>query len=163
MGKLILMSGVPGSGKSWWCKNKLPELEENVLYVSRDEVRFSMLKDGEDYFSKEKEVFKEFIRQIDEGLAGGRTVCADATHLTKASRYKTWINLKNKPEQTMVILIKVPLDIALARNENRSGRAYVPENVIRDMFDSLTLPGEDEKDYIDGLMIVPNYKESDRK
>ena len=159
MANLYLMSGIPGSGKSYWCKKNIPE---EAVYVSRDEVRFSMLKDGEDYFSKEKEVFKEFIRQIDEGLAGGRTVCADATHLTKASRYKTWVNLKNKPEQTMVILIKVPLEVALARNENRSGRAYVPENVIRDMFDSLTPPGQDEKDYIDGLMIVSNYKQGGR-
>ena len=60
MGKLILMSGVPGSGKSWWCKNKLPELEENVLYISRDEIRFSMLNDGEEYFSKEKAYFFKY-------------------------------------------------------------------------------------------------------
>ena len=160
MGKLILMCGVPGSGKSYWCKKNVPE---EALYVSRDEVRFSMLEDGDEYFSKETEVFREFIRRIDEGLAGGRDVYADATHLNKASRYKTWVNLKNKPEQTMVILIKVPLEVALARNENRSGRAYVPENVIRDMFDSLTPPGEDEKDYIDGLMIVSNYKQGEIK
>lgn len=160
MANLYLMSGVPGSGKSYWCKKNIPE---EAVYVSRDEVRFSMLEDGDEYFSKETEVFKEFIRRIDEGLAGGRDVYADATHLNKASRYKTWINLKNKPEQTMVILIKVPLEVALARNENRSGRAYVPENVIRDMFDSLTPPGKDEKDYIDGLMIVPNYKQGEIK
>jgi hypothetical protein len=38
----------------------------------------------------------------------------------------------------------------------------VPENVIRDMFDSLTLPGKDEKDYINGLMVVSNYKQGGR-
>lgn len=154
MADLYLMCGVPGSGKSYWCKKNIPE---EALYVSRDEVRFSMLEDKDEYFSKETEVFREFIRKIDEGLASGRDVYADATHLTKASRYKTWVNLKNKPERTMVILIKVPLEVALARNENRSGRAYVPENVIRDMFDSLTPPGKDEKNYINGLIIVSNY------
>lgn len=122
-----------------------------------------MLKDGDEYFSKETEVFKEFIKRIDAGLASGRDVYADATHLNLKSRYKTYISLKNKPDKVMVIFIKVSLDIALARNENRSGRAYVPENVIRNMFDSLTLPGSDEKNFIDGLMIVENYKESDRK
>ena len=160
MANLYLMCGVPGSGKSYWCKKNIPE---EAVYVSRDEVRFSMLEDGDEYFSKETEVFREFIRRIDEGLAGGRDVYADATHLTKGSRYKTYFNLKNKPNKVMVIFIKVPLDIALARNENRSGRAYVPENVIRDMFDSLTLPSSNEKNFIDGLMIIKNYKESDRK
>lgn len=160
MANLYLMCGVPGSGKSYWCKKNVPA---EALYVSRDEVRFSMLEDGDEYFSKENAVFKEFIRRIDEGLAGGRDVYADATHLNFKSRYKTYINLKNKPDKVMVIFIKVPLDIALARNENRSGRAYVPENVIRNMFDSLTLPGTDEKNFIDGLMIVENYKESNRK
>lgn len=54
---LYVMIGIPGSGKSTWAKaNK----KEKDIYVSRDEVRFSLLQDGDEYFSKEKEVLKEF-------------------------------------------------------------------------------------------------------
>ena len=49
------MVGCPGSGKSTWAKKHLPD----TYYVSRDEVRFSLLQDGEDYFSHEKEVFNK--------------------------------------------------------------------------------------------------------
>ena len=52
MSTLYVMCGVPGCGKSTWCKNNVPE---DAVYVSRDEVRFSMLKPTDAYFSKEQE------------------------------------------------------------------------------------------------------------
>lgn len=38
------------------------------LYISRDEIRYSMISDKDEYFSKEKEVFNEYVKQIDEAL-----------------------------------------------------------------------------------------------
>ena len=45
-----ILSGAPGSGKSTWVhKNCLP----NSLIISRDQIRFNMLKDSDDYFKYE--------------------------------------------------------------------------------------------------------------
>lgn len=66
MNKLHIVMGIPGSGKSTWIEN---HLYESSVRISRDEVRFSMVSEEEEYFSKEKAVFKEFIYRINECLA----------------------------------------------------------------------------------------------
>ena len=86
MNTLYIVVGVPGCGKSTWCNAKIAA-NPNWLHISRDEVRFSMIKEEDDYFSKEKQVFNEYVRQIAEGLEY-TNVIADATHLNEPSRLK---------------------------------------------------------------------------
>lgn len=139
---LILMMGIPGSGKST-IANKLKGF--NDAYISRDEVRFGMLKDGEPYFSKENQVMDAFVGLIDNALQmNKRFVFADATHLNRASRAKLLNRLKNKPEQIWVCYVKVPLHIALQRNSLRTGRSLVPEESIRQMHDAIGYPTKEE-------------------
>ena len=64
MSKLILMCGVPGSGKSTYLKVHEPWFNESHVIVSRDEIRFSLLQEGEEYFSHEKEVWNIFVNKI---------------------------------------------------------------------------------------------------
>ena len=60
---LYILIGVPGVGKSYFAKKKLME-GPGWKYISRDEIRYSLLKEGEDYFSHENEVFEKFIIAI---------------------------------------------------------------------------------------------------
>ena len=82
---LYMMCGIPGSGKSTWAKEYLA----SALYVSRDEIRYSMVKEDEEYFSKETEVFNTFIEKIAVNLMSEKDVVADATHINFQSRLKT--------------------------------------------------------------------------
>lgn len=151
MGKLNIMVGVPGSGKSTWCKN---HIQLGDAYISRDKIRFSYLQDGEDYFSKENMVFNEFIRQINLALKNGKTVYADATHLNKTSRDKLKNRLSNIDEVNAIV-IDVSLETALQRNANRQGRAFVPEAVIKNMFETTyTIPTKEEG--FDNIIYVDN-------
>lgn len=140
MAKLILMSGIPGSGKSTLAKKLFGERD---IYVSRDEIRFSIVSENEGYFSKEKEVFNEFVKQVQAGLddKDKRYVIADATHLNPASRMKLLnrLNFEFKPSAIM-LFVNTPLEIALERNRQRSGRALVPDNVIETMYNSFAAP-----------------------
>jgi predicted kinase len=142
MSSLVLMAGISGSGKSTFAKSICTE---NDIYISRDEIRFSMLKDEDDYFSKENEVMKEFIKEINAGIAANkRLVIADATHLTPKSRRKILENITDKPDNIYVIYMDVSLEVALERNSKRKGRACVPESQIRNMNDSFVFPTADE-------------------
>ena len=60
MKTLYMMIGIPGSGKSTWLKT----YADNGVIISRDEVRFSMVREDEPYFSREKEVFESFIEDM---------------------------------------------------------------------------------------------------
>lgn len=143
MKELVLMMGVPGSGKSTYARNIL---KYGDIYVSRDEIRYSMLTDEDDYFAKENEVIKTFIQYIDEALIDTQyqgKVYADATHLSPKGRAQVLNQLKNK-NKVSVIYLDVPLNVILARNAQREGRALVPENVIRRMYKSIILPTKAE-------------------
>ena len=89
--QFYIMCGIPGSGKSTFAK-KITEIYEkhniSIETVSRDEIRFSLIKPGEDYFSKEKEVFSIYIENLKKSLNNNNITIADATHLNFASRKK---------------------------------------------------------------------------
>ena len=145
MATLIIMMGVPGSGKSTWAAALAEQYDATI--VSRDDIRFSIVAENEEYFSKENEVFKTFTNTISWLLSREVNVIADATHLNYGSRAKLLNALQTKPTFTIVAHKDEKLETCLSRNENRMGtRAYVPESVIRRMFYSQEKPTADECD-----------------
>lgn len=143
MADLYLMCGVPGAGKSTFLKNKIKE-NTSFTIISRDAIRFSIVKPEENYFSHEDEVLKIFWKQINEALAAGKNVFVDQTSLTPRAR--KWL-LQHVKGYTYANLIWIDetLETCLKRNELRRGtRAYVPENVIRRMFSQFIEPSLDE-------------------
>ena len=139
---LWLLAGCPGSGKSHWLAHNA-----QGIIVSRDAIRFSMLTDKDEYFSKEKEVKKEFLRQIQEALENGEeNVYVDATHLNKFSRDWVLDNVFVPASYNInCIAIMAPLHVCLERNAQREGRAVVPEKALKDMFNRFVLPTPIEK------------------
>ena len=142
MSKLFLMMGAPGSGKSYWCGKHTNNTTDK--YISRDEIRFTFLKDGDEYFAKENEVFDEFINQINHYLTIYDRVFADATHLNFASRNKTISRINVPVDEINVVFLNTPLNTCIERNAKREGRKFVPETVIKNMYKSIRLPEKEE-------------------
>ena len=152
MGHLIMMMGVPGSGKSTWIKNNFPNIEP----VSRDKIRFELLEEGEDYFAHEDEVFDKFIHQIVGSLAVDEVTIADATHLNVKSRAKVLNKVRKFADFIEIVWINPPLETAFKQNDMREGLAWVKHGIIRRMwfsmetptklegFDKITIIGEEE-------------------
>ena len=143
--KLIIMCGAPGCGKSTYAKEYCKKYPETV-YVSRDEIRFSMLEEGEDYFAHEKEVFKKFVSTLAQTLVDGFDVIADATHLNEFSRKK----LTNALDRIGVdyeikyVVFYTLYTECCERDAMREGMAYVGPEVIRGMFRSFKAPTLEE-------------------
>ena len=141
MSKMYLMIGAPGCGKSYYItQHKQPE----DLVISRDKIRFGMLKDGDEYFSKEKEVYNEFIKQIDAAITANATFYVDQTSLNRAARNKLFSRLSKKPDEIIGVYINKPIETILYQNSLRTGRALVPEDAVINMFYSIEKPTKEE-------------------
>ena len=147
--KVYLMCGPAGSGKTTWVReHATPGVS---AHISRDRIRFSFVKEDEYYFSREDEVYMEFVRQIMKAITCEwvEEVYIDATHLTKKSREKLIREVDNvcRPFDIIVVAIKPSVEQCLAQNAQRSGREFVPEKVIMNMYSSFEDPWDDDLDY----------------
>lgn len=151
---LYILCGPPGCGKSTYYRNS-SELA-HCVYVSRDEVRFSIVKEEEDYFSHEKEVFRKFVSLLVTAMRDGYDVVADATHLNEFSRRKLTqaIDMYTTDYKIIYVVFNVRADTCVARNANRTGRANVPENVIRNMCRDYRAPTRDEDERVIDIIEV---------
>lgn len=155
--KVYLMIGPAGGGKSTWirCNAKAG----TSAHISRDRIRFSFVKEDEYYFSREDEVYMEFTRQIMKAITCEWVdeVYVDATHLTKKSREKLVREIDNVciPFDLIAVIVKPELEQCIEQNAQRSGREFVPETVIRNMYKSFQHPLKDDLNY---EMIIENDK-----
>ena len=158
---LWVMCGVPGSGKSWVAKHILMR-GLGWRYISRDEVRFEIVKDDEEYFSHETKVFNEFIRRIKTALneEGVFNVIVDATHINWASRRKLLKALGLNGDGVICVVVQNEMDEIIENNESRSGRAIVPRAVVRRMSNQMTDPLTDPIKY-QGIMYINNSRKSE--
>lgn len=141
---LYILCGPSGCGKSTWAKND--ERVEHCAYVSRDAIRYSLIKEGEDYFSHEKEVFRCFTSEIIKNIKMGFDTVADATHLNEFSRRKLTqaIDMYTPDYKIIYVVFNTDVETCIARNSSREGRANVPENIIRNMCRDFRVPTKDE-------------------
>lgn len=123
----------PGSGKSTWAQQQI-KLNSHSTWISRDIVRFSMIKEDEEYFSKENEVFNEFIRHINEAIILYDNIYIDATHINTNSRNKILRKLNLENCEVIPVNFIISLKTAIKRNDKRTGRSFVPRNVIKRMY-----------------------------
>lgn len=141
---LIVMCGPSGVGKSYLA-NKIQETHEDCVIVSRDKIRFALLNDDDDYFQYEKQVANNFYHAITTNLKNHRYVIADATHITIGSRNKLFANIElGDTDDIVAVWIEVPIQTALKQNAVRTGRARVPEDVIKNMYKNKVSPHDSE-------------------
>lgn len=132
---IMLLSGIPGSGKSTWARNAV-RANENWKRVNRDELR-KML-----YCEQFNPKFEEMLTIVERNCVGalivqGYNVIVDATHC-KPKYLREWCEFVNQnlPSKVQVLVRRfdTPIEVCLARNAERPEGERVPEWVIKRMF-----------------------------
>lgn len=139
---VFLLCGCPGSGKSTWINERY--IWDYDALISRDAIRFAKLKPGQDYFAVEDEVKKEFFEEIARATDPNsksvfENVFIDATHISPKTRSEVRKHIKGRPYQ-IAVSFEVPVKVAIERNAQRTGRAFVPENAIHNMANRYVVP-----------------------
>jgi predicted kinase len=148
--RVFITVGVPASGKSSFIRKQIKE--NSGAYISRDEVRFSIITDEDDYFGKENLVFDTFVQKVQNAIDdenGPEDVYVDATHVSWGSRRKILNRLSfGNVKELVWLYFRVPVKTALARNSSRTGRSLVPETAILSMAENITKPKPNERNRV---------------
>lgn len=144
--QIHLMIGVPGSGKSTAIQTTK---EKNSIIISRDTVRKTILLENQcnEYFKYENLVFAEFVRAINDAIKSNEYehIYIDATHISPSSRTKILSRLRTPENITLNLeVIKCSLSKCLERNAKRTGFERVPDSAINNMYNSFSIPAEEE-------------------
>jgi predicted kinase len=124
---VIVLVGVPGSGKSTWAAS------QGWTVLSSDEMRL-VLSGDETNQGIHGKVFGAMRHLLKSRLEiGASPTVIDATNLRRKDR-KPWVKLAQKHGAAVeAVYFEVPLAVALERNRMRT--RMVPEDVIRMMHD----------------------------
>lgn len=138
MKTIYILCGVAGSGKSTWAKEQIKK--NNGVIISRDEIRFNILKENNldiesHYFDFEKEVLQNWLKEIKDKASSNSeiNIYADATNLNKKSRNRI-LNQLPKDINVVYVIFDTPLETILERNSKRESYRKVPTEVIINMF-----------------------------
>lgn len=135
MSKLIMLCGLPGSGKSIFAKNI--QQRENAIIHSSDNLREELFGDINEC-SRNDELFKELHRRIKQNLENGNTIIYDATNTSHKKRKAFLESLRNIECYKECYIIATPYEQCLIQNNQRERK--VPEFVIKKMYMNFFIP-----------------------
>jgi predicted kinase len=130
--KLILLVGVPGSGKTTLSK----KLEaKGFHYFNADKIREELYGNAADQGDK-AEVFQLFFQRLEEAMQEGLSLVIDNTNLKEWHRKPILERAQKFAYQDVQIwLLDTPLALCLERNKQRERQ--VSEEIITNMHNEL--------------------------
>ena len=142
MRTLIVLSGMPGSGKSTWAKGYLKE-HPSTRWVASDEIRKEFFGIP-NCFEDEDRVWKTFCERLtsDSEKNPNFVAIADATTLTNALRMR-YYHLTEDFDRHILVLFKIQ-DYE-AQNKQREPNRIVPEYAMDRMRGEYEEPNDEVK------------------
>lgn len=156
MKTFILLSAIPGSGKSTWSE-EYRLTHKNVFVVASDQIRKEI---GGAYqnFEHEKEVWDRFLNDIIKyrDSYDEVTVIADSTNVINKFR-KYYPEQLSGFDKKILVIIRKDLESILEYNKKRDPGRIVPEDAIRRIWDNWEEPTQEVLDLYDEVIEVKNF------
>lgn len=132
--KLIVLSGIPGSGKSTYAADYVNKNPETYI-VASDAIRLELFGRVDD-FSKEELVWEIFENRIRQKVKTHSTVIADSSATTNVRRLRWASIFRSHFDNIELVYFDIPFVVCLERNEKRHlSIPYDDMVVMRDSFE----------------------------
>lgn len=156
MSKLVVLSGVPGSGKSFFSSSLRKAKGSHVYIVSSDTIRTMVLGTQQD-FSADEVVWSMFYKLVyayasdPDGI-----VVLDATHSN--SFYRINATKKLKPLFGSIDLVSFNLPRSIINEQNKNRPFPVPEDALDLLCAKFEVPDEKDKQYFHHIYIIDSHE-----
>ena len=131
MSKLIIISGVAGSGKSTYAE-KYVSTHSNTLILSTDSIRFELFNTQYPDRESEKIIKRTIVERAIKAASQNIDVIVDSAVVKNKSILRWYRKLIPYFKEAELVIIDTPLEKCLYQNSIRD--RHVPEDVIREMY-----------------------------
>lgn len=154
MNKLVVLAGVPGSGKSYFSTTIKKIKTSHVYVVSSDQLRKeiggaqSVLK----YDDLMWEIFINLAKTYSLDKEG--IVILDATHINSELRVTRNLPLKDLFDETYLVVWNI--DRLVVSNQNLQRDYPIPPEAMNMFFDKFEMPDDKDKAFFDHIIYINN-------
>lgn len=156
MRTLLLLSGLPGSGKSTWSK-QYKRLHPSANIVSSDEIRKEFFGTTAN-FSDEKRVWSTFLDRLKLfGKQEGAIVIADSTNLNNYYR-RYYVDSTPEYDHHVLVMFDIPAVDCELLNDQRTGDRRLPMEAMKRLESQFEpLDEETEKAFDEVVRVGPDF------
>ena len=141
-GEVVLMSGLPGTGKDTWIQKNLPELPMISLDNIRKELRIPSDARGSAAIHAAQDRARVYLRKK-------QPFVWNATNLSKEIRQNQIRILEQYGARVRIVYLETDWTQRIERNRNRT--SAVPENAVEKMLDVTIPPTPDEAQTVEWI------------
>lgn len=155
MAKLVVLCGVPGSGKSYFSRSLREEKKGHVYIISSDQLR-DLITGNQQNFEADKIMWQMYY-QLAKVYATDPNgiVVLDATNISTDLRISKTEELKPYFSEIDLVIFNLPKEIVQEQNLNRD--FPVPENVLENFMDSIQMVTEEDKKYFTHIYLIKDH------
>ena len=156
MNCLIVLSGVPGSGKSYFSNALKSQVKRDVYVISSDQLRLQMFGDQKD-LSHDPIIWEEFYRLASEySKKKDAIVVLDATNAKKMYRLGCIERYKKLYDQIDLVCFQLEKEIVIKQNKERDNP--IPEDALLRLINEFEMPDDEEKTFFDHINIIKSHR-----
>ncbi len=154
MNKLVVLAGVPGSGKSYFSSTIKKIKTSHVYVISSDQLR-KEIGGSQANLNNEDLMWKIFLNLAKTyALDPDGIVILDATHINSEFRVKRNSPLKELFNETYLVVWN--LDRLVVSNQNLQRDYPIPVEAMNKFFDKFEMPDEVDKEFFDHIIYINN-------
>lgn len=154
MNKLLVLSGVPGSGKSYFSNTLKKVCGSHVYIISSDALRTLITGNQQDLSCDNFmwDMFYDLGKVYSKDKNG--IVILDATHFSRKKRIENVLPLKNLFDE--VDLVVFDIDRQIVNNQNLQREWPIAPDILNKYFDIFELPNDEDKQLFNKIIIIKN-------